>query len=123
MACGMEAPDLATFETRAPAGKYGDAKGYDAYMGRWSAALAPMFLGFSALADPAALLDVGCGTGNLLAAARTAFPGARLSGIDPSQALLGAARRRPELSSVAFFQGIADDLPFANGTFDACVSL
>src|ERR1700732_3442053 len=59
---------------------YGDADGYDAYMGGWSVLLAPSFLHFALPWPPAALLDIGCGTGNLLAAARRAFPRAALVG-------------------------------------------
>jgi SAM-dependent methyltransferase len=91
---------------------YGDAAGYDAYMGRWSAALARPFLDFAALANPAAALDIGCGTGNLLAALRSAYPPARLVGIDPSRSLLEAAQRRRDLPGVAFFDAAADKLPF-----------
>lgn len=43
--------------------KYGDAAGYDTYMGYWSSALAPIFLGFAALQQPASLLDVGMRNG------------------------------------------------------------
>ena len=78
--------------------KYGDAAGYDIYMGQWSSALAPLFLAFAALPQPASLLDVGCGTGNLLAAATAFFPNARLVGVDPSAALLGRARGRVKLA-------------------------
>jgi ubiquinone/menaquinone biosynthesis C-methylase UbiE len=102
--------------------KYGDADGYDAYMGGWSAALAPLFLDFAGGAA-AAVLDVGCGTGNLLHAAAAAFPGARLVGIDPSARLLGKARSRPELAGVELILGVAERLPFDGGTFDHCLSL
>ena len=41
------------------------ADGYDSYMGRWSARLAPLFLDFAGSADGERILDVGCGTGSL----------------------------------------------------------
>src|SRR5690349_41424 len=93
--------------------KYGDADGYDAYMGHWSRALAPLFLHFAALRRPASLLDIGCGTGNLLAAAAPLFPGARLVGIDPSVALLRRARERAELAGAELLDGAVERLPFA----------
>ena len=119
-----------TDRTRAPATdgtpiarKYGDAAGYDSYMGHWSSALAPLFLGFAALQQPASLLDVGCGTGNLLVAAAALFPNARLVGVDPSAALLGKARARVELARAELLEGAAERLPFADATFDGCLSL
>ena len=104
-------------------GKYGDAEGYDSYMGRWSAALAPLFLGFAAVGCPASLLDIGSGTGNLLAAAHAVLPNARFVGIDPSSTLLQRARARPELTRVELVKGVADALPFSDNTFDCCLSL
>ena len=104
-------------------GKYGDADGYDRYMGRWSAALAPPFLAFADAGEPAAILDVGCGTGNLLAAAASAFPRARLVGIDPSATLLAKARARSEPARVDFINGVAERLPFSAASFDCTLSL
>jgi ubiquinone/menaquinone biosynthesis C-methylase UbiE len=103
--------------------KYGDAAGYDAYMGHWSRALAPLFLDFVALLRPFSLLDIGCGTGNLLAAAAALFPGARLVGIDPSAALLRRARQRAEVAGAELLDGAVERLPFANAVFDGCLSL
>lgn len=72
--------------------KYGDADGYDAYMGGWSAALAPSFVAFAGVSDGTTVLDVGCGTGNLLASVSTALPRSHLFGVDPSPALLSTLR-------------------------------
>jgi len=102
---------------------YGDADAYDAYMGGWSSLLATSFLRFAVPRLPAALLDVGCGTGNLLAAARQAFPRAALVGIDPSAALLARAGRHPSLAGATLARAVAEALPFANATFDGVVSL
>jgi ubiquinone/menaquinone biosynthesis C-methylase UbiE len=103
--------------------KYGDAAGYDSYMGSWSGALAAPFLHFVALEAPAALLDIGCGTGNLLAAAAALFPRARLVGVDPSATLLQRARARAELTGAELLEGDAESLPFDDKTFDGCLSL
>jgi ubiquinone/menaquinone biosynthesis C-methylase UbiE len=102
---------------------YGDADGYDAYMGGWSMRLAPLFLHFAPTRRPAALLDIGCGTGNLLVEARASYPFAALAGVDPSDALLGRARRRPELADVLLAESVAEALPFANRAFDGALSL
>jgi ubiquinone/menaquinone biosynthesis C-methylase UbiE len=109
---------------RSSVGKqYGDADGYDSYMGGWSAALAPLFVKFAAVGEPASLLDIGCGTGNLLAELAVAFPRAGLTGVDPSTTLLDKACQRPELARVTFLEGTVEGLPFERGTFDCTLSL
>ena len=44
-----------------------------------------------------AVLDVGCGTGGLLRRAREAGHTGRLCGLDPDEAMLSRARRRPDV--------------------------
>jgi SAM-dependent methyltransferase len=110
-------------ETSAPPRTYGDADGYDFYMGSWSAALSPLFLEFVGIAQPARVLDIGCGTGNLLAALAAKLPGAALVGVDPSTSLLDKARRRPELGGVDLLEGTAEQLPFERGRFDCSLSM
>lgn len=68
------------------------------------------------------VLDVATGTGHAaLAAART---GARVTGIDYVPALLDIARQRAaaERLDVSFVEAPAEQLPFADGSFDAAVS-
>jgi len=103
--------------------KYGDPAGYDSYMGHWSNALAPLFLDFASLQHPVSILDIGCGTGNLLVTAAKMFPGARLVGVDPSTALLNKARARFEDSGAEWIEGTAERLPFPDARFDASLSL
>lgn len=47
-----------------------------------------------------AVLDVGCGTGELLHRARDAGHKGRLCGLDPAEAMLGQARRRADIECV-----------------------
>ncbi|HEV7718627.1 MAG TPA: class I SAM-dependent methyltransferase [Arsenicitalea sp.] len=103
--------------------KYGNARGYDAYMGHWSTALAPLLLQFADVAQSRSILDIGCGTGSLLMAAAAQNASARLVGIDPAAALLRRARQRPELAGVSLIEGSAETLRFADAEFDACLSL
>ena len=98
---------------------YGNAEGYDAYMGSWSTALAPLFLDFATLGGSGPVLDIGCGTGNLLVALRSRYPDAPLVGIDPSAALLATARHRDSLQGVELVAGDAELLPFKDGGFGA----
>ena len=69
------------------------------------------------------VLDVGCGTGN--AAFEAATAGGRVTGIDPAERLVDVARSRGrELGLDATFEvGDAQALAFADGTFDAVVSV
>lgn len=59
-------------------------------------------------------LDVGCGAG--MAAAIAASRGARVSGIDASEALLAIARTR--VPDADFRQGDLEELPFGTASFD-----
>ncbi len=68
-----------------------------------------------------ALLDVGCGTGTFLQALASAFPSAKLTGVDPSPAMLDIARAK--LGPAAELKpGRAESLPFLDETFDVVVS-
>jgi ubiquinone/menaquinone biosynthesis C-methylase UbiE len=108
---------------QAPAAEYREPAAYDGFMGRWSAALAPLFLGFALRAEPRSLLDVGVGTGTLLAAAAAAFPKAKLTGIDPSPDLLASARSLANLATADLREATAESLPFPDESFDACLCL
>lgn len=94
---------------------------YDAGMGRWSRLLAESFLDACALPQGAAVLDAGCGTGALTAALHRRDPTARIAGLDLSGTYLEAARAR--VPGGDFRQGDIQALPFADGAFDASLSL
>jgi ubiquinone/menaquinone biosynthesis C-methylase UbiE len=67
------------------------------------------------------VLDVACGTGALtLAAAERAGPSGAVTGLDANPAMLDVARTKPV--RVDWQEGRAEDLPFADATFDAVVS-
>ncbi|MCP2276594.1 class I SAM-dependent methyltransferase [Nocardia amikacinitolerans] len=66
------------------------------------------------------VLDLGCGDGSLLAVlAREGATG--LAGIDISEGEVALARMRPELADADLREGRAQELPFADGSFDAVV--
>jgi ubiquinone/menaquinone biosynthesis C-methylase UbiE len=69
------------------------------------------------------VLDVGTGTGR--AALSLASRGARVRGIDASSHMLAVARRRADAAAldIEFTTGDAHDLPFADRSMDAAVSL
>jgi len=66
-----------------------------------------------------AVLDVGCGTGQLAARLRRELPRTYVVGCDFSRGMLGQARARDRRTP--WVQGDAGCLPFRDGTFDAVV--
>ena len=90
-----------------------DASGYERFMGRWSALLAPAFLDVVDLGAPSAVLDVGCGTGNLALAVADRWPSATVTGVDRSPGFIAAAADRFDLVSVATAKkGVSLDLRY-----------
>jgi ubiquinone/menaquinone biosynthesis C-methylase UbiE len=68
-------------------------------------------------------LDVGCGTGRLLAFLHDAWPGLRLTGIDLSAPYLTEARRLiGRTARVKLIEGAAEKLPFDDQSLDFVVS-
>jgi ubiquinone/menaquinone biosynthesis C-methylase UbiE len=71
-----------------------------------------------------AVVDVGCGTGNLSFAVLAAQPDARVTGLDPDgEALRRAARKaRRRQVSLILVQGYADRIPAEDASLDHVVS-
>jgi ubiquinone/menaquinone biosynthesis C-methylase UbiE len=72
---------------------------------------------------PAAILDVGCGTGRLLRTAAERFPEARLEGVDAAQGMIEQAKASAGPQSTINFQvAAAEHLPFPDAQFDLAFS-
>jgi ubiquinone/menaquinone biosynthesis C-methylase UbiE len=71
------------------------------------------------------LLDMGCGPGFYVAElVEQVGPDGRVAGVDPSPAMLALAARRVEgHDNVELREASATDLPFADATFDAAISV
>jgi ubiquinone/menaquinone biosynthesis C-methylase UbiE len=70
-----------------------------------------------------AILDVGCGTGSVLALLAARYPAAELCGVDPAGEMLRVARTRLSGDSrVRLLSAHAEQLPFADAAFDLVVS-
>ena len=91
------------------------------YNGTFAQATAPFvapLLDAAGVAANQRVLDLACGPGHVAAAA--AVRGAIAHGLDFSAAMVGIARNAyPE---IAVTEGDAEDLPYADGAFDAVVS-
>ena len=79
-----------------------------------------------ALDRPAAVLDVGCGTGTLTRQIYDALPAdapRRVCGVDAAEAMIAVANKkagaRPGLE---FAAALAEELPYADGSFDRVLS-
>ncbi len=72
--------------------------------------------------DPATIIDLATGTGDLAIMLSKAIPEARVTGVDISPKMLGVAKRkigRKNLPRITLKEGDAEDLEFAGGEFEA----
>jgi SAM-dependent methyltransferase len=96
------------------------AEAYDRFMGRYSALLAPQFADLAGVASPQRVLDVGCGPGALTSELAERVGASAVSAVDPSEQFVAAARERHP--GVDVQRAAAEELPFAEGEFDAALA-
>jgi ubiquinone/menaquinone biosynthesis C-methylase UbiE len=70
------------------------------------------------------VLDLGCGTGTLAILAKREAPEASVTGLDADPKVLERALRKAERAgcAVEFDQGLSDELPYPDGSFDRILS-
>src|SRR4051794_27541782 len=95
-----------------------DGAAYERLMGRWSRAVAGIFLDWLDAPKNLAWLDVGCGNGAFTEEVIARCAPTALTAIDPSDDQLAYARTRPGAKLADFRVGDAQKLPFADNTFD-----
>jgi SAM-dependent methyltransferase len=96
------------------------AQAYDRFMGRYSATLSPQLADLAGVAAGQRAVDVGCGSGMLTAELAARLGPDSVAAIDPSERFVEAVRER--LPGVDVRGGVAEDLPFGDGDFDAALS-
>ncbi len=94
---------------------------YEQYVGRWSRRVAPLFLSWLAIPPGRSWLDVGCGTGALLAAILDRCSPSSLAGVEPSDGFLKTARENLA-PRATLKQGSATSIPLDDASVDVVVS-
>jgi len=75
------------------------------------------------ITDGMNILEVGCGSGGVIARIASTYPRVTITGIDSSQKAIDEAQRMADqqhLSNVRFIHADAHSLPFDAGEFDLC---
>jgi len=96
------------------------AESYDAFMGRYSTRLSPLFADFAGVKAGQRVLDVGCGPGALTAELVSRLGVGAVAAADPMAHFVAAARQRNP--GVEVVQASAESLPFPDGAFDATLA-
>jgi SAM-dependent methyltransferase len=96
------------------------ADSYSRFMGRFSEPLAAPFAQLAGVRAGQRVLDVGCGPGPLTAQLVQRLGSGSVSAVDPSASFVAAIRDR--FPGISVHRGIAERLPFADGTFDAALA-
>lgn len=106
----------------APVDIWSAGENYEPFIGRWSRLVAREFLPWLGVREGCRWLDVGSGTGALTETILELCEPAAIIDVDPSPGFLGYARTRVTDPRVSFEVAGAEDLPFADDSFDAVVA-
>lgn len=102
---------------------FANPEGYELWMGRWSAQLAPRFVDFADLPAGGHILDVGSGTGALCRALIDGINGVRVVGVEPAADYVAYTRECLADTAVEVQQGDALALHFEDHCFDGALAL
>lgn len=101
--------------------RFDDGAAYDRYMGDWSRRAGTVFLDWLAAPSGLKWIDVGCGNGAFTELLIERCAPVEVHGIDPSEAPLAFARKRPLARLANFDNADAMALPFPAKSFDAAI--
>jgi SAM-dependent methyltransferase len=96
------------------------AEAYARFMGRYADPLADQFVELAGVRAGQRALDVGCGPGSLTSRLAERLGAESVSAIDPSPSFVSATHDR--LPGVDVQQGVAEELPFADASYDVVLA-
>jgi ubiquinone/menaquinone biosynthesis C-methylase UbiE len=96
------------------------AEHYDRFMGRYAPTLTAALADVADVSPGARVLDVGCGPGGLASELAARVGVENVAAIDPAPQFVRACRERNPGADVR--EGVAEQLPWADGEFDAALS-
>ena len=101
--------------------RFDDGLSYERYMGDWSRRVGSVFLDWLAAPSGLKWIDVGCGNGAFTELLVERCAPTLVNGIDPSEAQLDFACKRPAARRAKFDRGDAMALPFPVDAFDVAI--
>jgi ubiquinone/menaquinone biosynthesis C-methylase UbiE len=101
---------------------FDDSEAYERFVGKWGRRAGAIFLDWLDPPDGAAWLEIGCGTGLFTDLIVETCSPASVVGIDPAQAQIDYASRKPVAGRARFRLGDAQALPFPEAAFDIVAS-
>lgn len=96
------------------------AEHYDRFMGRYVPTLAVELVRAAGVAPGMSVVDVGCGPGGLTRELAASVGAENVAAIDPAPQFVAACRSRNPGADVR--EGVAEQLPWPDGRFDAALS-
>jgi SAM-dependent methyltransferase len=96
------------------------AEHYDRFMGRYVPTLAVALADLAGVTSGMRVVDVGCGPGGLTNELSQRLGAENVAAIDPAPQFVAACRDRHPAADVR--EGVAEQLPWADGEFDAALS-
>ncbi len=96
------------------------ADGYDRFMGRYLPTLAVALADAAGVRADMRVVDVGCGPGGLTGELAGRVGAGNVAAIDPAPQFVAACRERNPGADVR--EGVAEQLPWPDGRFDAALS-
>ncbi len=101
-----------------PSNDFSDGAAYENYMGRWSKMVGLQFLHWLDAPLKSKWIDVGCGNGAFTDEVINHCQPSSVTGIDPSEGQIQYARQRHQTGQADYHVGNAQNLPFADRSFD-----
>ena len=99
-----------------------DGAAYQRFIGRWTRRLADPLVAFAEPLPEGPVLDIGAGTGSVVAALRKASPTRDIIGVDVAEPYLAFARKREDCAGATFLQQDAASLDLPDNHFAGAFS-